>query len=83
MKSWWRFVFFGLVMIRLTSILPQTLGTEAKMSKLESAMDTLIDVFEYHSSKDGNKFQLSRIELRNLLGGELSGYLEVPTPQSR
>lgn len=82
MKSWWRFVFSGLVMIRLTSFLPQTLGTEAKMSKLESAMDTLIDVFQYYSSKDGNKFQLSRIELRNLLRGELSGYLEVLTPQS-
>ncbi|XP_051262390.1 protein S100-A1 [Dicentrarchus labrax] len=47
------------------------------MSKLESAMETLIDVFKYYSSKEGDKFQLNRSELKNLLQGELGEYLEV------
>nr|XP_046256834.1 protein S100-A1-like [Scatophagus argus]XP_046256835.1 protein S100-A1-like [Scatophagus argus] len=46
------------------------------MSKLESAMDTLLEVFQYYSSKEGDKFQLNRVELRNLLRGELSQYLQ-------
>ncbi|XP_035533244.1 protein S100-A1-like [Morone saxatilis] len=48
-----------------------------KMSKLESAMETLIEVFKYHSSKDCNKFMLSKGELKNLLRGELNQYLEA------
>lgn len=50
-----------------------------KMSKLETAMDSLIEVFQYYSSKEGDKFLLSRGELRNLLRGELSHYLQVLT----
>lgn len=49
------------------------------MSKLETAMDTLVEVFQYYSSKEGDKFLLSRGELRNLLRGELSNYLQVLT----
>ena len=51
---------------------------KTKMSKLETAMDTIVDVFQYYSSTEGDKFKLSRRELKNLLQGELSSYLQVP-----
>ncbi|XP_030250370.1 protein S100-A1 [Sparus aurata] len=47
------------------------------MSKLETAMDTIVNVFQYYSSNEGDKFKLNRRELKNLLQGELSSYLQV------
>uniref|UniRef100_A0A4W5LPX3 Protein S100 n=1 Tax=Hucho hucho TaxID=62062 RepID=A0A4W5LPX3_9TELE len=44
-------------------------------SKLESAMEGLILVFHSYSSKEGDKYKLSKIELKNLLQGELSDFL--------
>ncbi|XP_064804400.1 protein S100-A1 [Oncorhynchus masou masou] len=44
-------------------------------SKLESAMEGLIRVFHSYSSKEGDKYKLSKVELKNLLQGELSDFL--------
>ncbi|KAF5907732.1 uncharacterized protein DAT39_002546, partial [Clarias magur] len=44
-------------------------------SQLENAMETLIKVFHTYSSKEGDKYKLSKAELKSLLQGELSVYL--------
>ncbi|XP_039973420.1 protein S100-A1-like [Xiphias gladius] len=52
------------------------IGTGTNVSKLESAMDTLIEVFQCYASKGGNKYKLDFLELRRLIQGELSHYLQ-------
>ncbi|KAM9294646.1 protein S100-A1 [Gastrophryne carolinensis] len=47
------------------------------MSQLENAMETLIDVFHTYSGKEGDKFKLSKRELKDLLQNELGEYLET------
>ncbi|CAL8247769.1 unnamed protein product [Lota lota] len=44
-------------------------------SQLESAMEGLIKVFHSYSSKEGDKYKLSRAEMKSLLQGELSDFL--------
>lgn len=46
-------------------------------SELETAMETLINVFHTHSGKEGDKYKLSKKELKELLQTELSGFLDV------
>ncbi|XP_077319987.1 protein S100-A1-like [Lithobates pipiens] len=46
------------------------------MSKLEKAMDTLIDVFHTYSAREGDKHKLCKRELKDLLQNELGEYLE-------
>ncbi|EHB07773.1 Protein S100-A1 [Heterocephalus glaber] len=46
-------------------------------SELETAMETLINVFHTHSSKEGDKYKLSKKELKELLQTELSGFLDA------
>lgn len=46
-------------------------------SDLETAMETLISVFHTHSGKEGDKYKLSKKELKELLQTEFSGFLEV------
>lgn len=46
-------------------------------SELETAMETLINVFHAHSGKEGDKYKLSKKELKELLQTELSGFLDV------
>ncbi|XP_074540333.1 toll-like receptor 18 [Halichoeres trimaculatus] len=41
-------------------------------SKLQGAMETLIEVFHSYSGKEGDKFKLSKAELKTLLHEELS-----------
>nr|XP_008541472.1 PREDICTED: protein S100-A1 [Equus przewalskii] len=48
-------------------------------SELETAMETLISVFHAHSGKEGDKYKLSKKELKELLQTELSGFLDVST----
>lgn len=48
-------------------------------SELETAMETLINVFHAHSGKEGDKYKLSKKELKELLQTELSGFLDVST----
>lgn len=42
-------------------------------------METLINVFHAHSGKEGDKYKLSKKELKELLQTELSGFLDVST----
>ncbi|CAL8339434.1 unnamed protein product [Gadus morhua 'NCC'] len=44
-------------------------------SQLESAMEGLIKVFHSYSSKEGDKYKLSKAEMKSLLQGELSEFL--------
>ncbi|XP_028836281.1 protein S100-A1 [Denticeps clupeoides] len=44
-------------------------------SKLESAMEGLIKVFHTYSSKEGDKYKLSKVEMKSLLQEELSDFL--------
>ncbi|XP_038832624.1 protein S100-A1-like [Salvelinus namaycush] len=44
-------------------------------SKLESSMEGLIQVFHSYSAKEGDKYKLSKVELKSLLQGELSDFL--------
>lgn len=48
-------------------------------SELETAMETLINVFHAHSGKEGDKYKLNKKELKELLQTELSGFLDVST----
>ncbi|XP_077061700.1 toll-like receptor 18 [Siphateles boraxobius] len=45
------------------------------VSKLENAMEGLITVFHTYSSKEGDKYKLSKAELKSLLHGELGDFL--------
>ncbi|XP_048366056.1 protein S100-A1 [Sphaerodactylus townsendi] len=45
-------------------------------SQLESAMEGLITVFHNYSGKEGDKYKLSKKELKELLQNELSMFLE-------
>uniref|UniRef100_A0A2K6LKP2 Protein S100 n=2 Tax=Rhinopithecus TaxID=542827 RepID=A0A2K6LKP2_RHIBE len=51
--------------------------TAAMGSELETAMETLINVFHAHSGKEGDKYKLSKKELKELLQTELSGFLDA------
>ncbi|XP_035277694.1 toll-like receptor 18 [Anguilla anguilla] len=49
--------------------------TNIMVSKLENAMESLIRVFHNYSSKEGDKYKLSKVELKSLLQGELCDFL--------
>ncbi|KAM9488621.1 LOW QUALITY PROTEIN: protein S100-A1-like [Clarias gariepinus] len=58
-----------------TGAFPFSIITGNMASQLENAMETLIKVFHTYSSKEGDKYKLSKTELKSLLQGELSVYL--------
>ncbi|GCC41847.1 hypothetical protein chiPu_0025679, partial [Chiloscyllium punctatum] len=47
------------------------------LSQLESAMDNIIKVFYKYSGKEGDKYTLTKAELKDLLKGELEAFLKV------
>lgn len=49
-------------------------------SNLQTAMEGLISVFHSYSGKEGDKYKLSKAELKNLLQGELVEFLTVSVP---
>ncbi|NXI72113.1 S100Z protein, partial [Anseranas semipalmata] len=42
---------------------------------LEDAMNTLIGIFHHYSGKEGDRYKLSRVELKELLTSELTDFL--------
>lgn len=46
-------------------------------TKLQSAMENLILVFHTYSGREGDKYKLSNLEMKNLLRGELAELLTV------
>lgn len=48
-----------------------------KASTLENAMQLMIHTFHKYSGHEGDKYTLSRAELREMLSTELGNYLEV------
>ncbi|XP_068189197.1 S100 calcium binding protein S isoform X1 [Antennarius striatus] len=55
--------------------MPDTIMSKEPSSDLESAMQMLIKTFHKYSGKEGDKYTLSRGELRELLVEELGTYL--------
>ncbi|XP_049901993.1 protein S100-A1 [Epinephelus moara] len=49
--------------------------SDPKESNLQNAMEAIIQVFHSYSGKEGDKYKLSKVELKNLLKGELSDFL--------
>jgi len=50
-------------------------------SQLQKAMEGLIEVFHSYSGKEGDKYKLSKLELKSLLQGELADFLSVSVTQ--
>ncbi|XP_032902912.1 protein S100-A1-like [Amblyraja radiata] len=46
------------------------------LSQLEGAMDAIIKVFYNYSGKEGDKYTLTKSELKDLLKGELGAFLK-------
>ncbi|XP_048469983.1 protein S100-A1-like [Rhincodon typus] len=46
------------------------------LSQLEGAMDDIIKVFYKYSGKEGDKYILTKAELKDLLKGELGAFLK-------
>ncbi|CAG5886112.1 unnamed protein product [Menidia menidia] len=57
------------------SKMPDTIMSKEPTSNLESAMQMLIKTFHKYSGKEGDKYTLSRGELKELLLEELGSYL--------
>ncbi|KAJ8000334.1 hypothetical protein DPEC_G00203750 [Dallia pectoralis] len=57
------------------SKMPETIMSKEPSSNLENAMQMLIKTFHKYSGKEGDKYTLSRGELRELLTEELGSYL--------
>ncbi|XP_021232419.1 protein S100-A1 isoform X2 [Numida meleagris] len=61
--------------VRRGAQVPPAAGAMA--SQLEGAMETLINVFHHYSGKEGDKYKLSKKELKELLQSELGCFLET------
>uniref|UniRef100_A0A9L0RKX8 Protein S100-A1 n=1 Tax=Equus caballus TaxID=9796 RepID=A0A9L0RKX8_HORSE len=68
---------FGCLSRTCSHLRPRLTVSCAMGSELETAMETLISVFHAHSGKEGDKYKLSKKELKELLQTELSGFLDA------
>ncbi|XP_005505994.4 protein S100-Z [Columba livia] len=57
------------------NICPTALPFTAMSTPLEDAMDTLIRIFHHYSGKEGDRYKLSKGELKELLTSELTDFL--------
>ncbi|XP_078527584.1 protein S100-A1 isoform X2 [Lissotriton helveticus] len=51
-------------------------------SQLEDAMQAMITVFHKYSGREGDKYKLSKKELKDLIHHELGGFLETQKDMS-
>lgn len=56
---------------------PPAAPTHQMSPKLQEAMEGLISVFHSYSANEGDKYKLSKAELKTLLQGELACLLAV------
>ncbi|XP_064293869.1 corticotropin-releasing factor-binding protein isoform X1 [Phalacrocorax carbo] len=56
---------------------PAALPLIAMSTLLEDAMDTLIRIYHHYSGKEGDRYKLSKGELKELLTSELSDFLSI------
>lgn len=56
---------------------PTDLPLIVMSTPLEDAMDTLIRIFHHYSGKEGDRYKLSKGELKELLTSELTDFLSV------
>ncbi|XP_074992897.1 protein S100-Z [Calonectris borealis] len=69
-------LWFGSCAISLTlDLCPAALPLTAMSTPLEDAMDTLIRIFHHYSGKEGDRYKLSKGELKELLTSELTDFL--------
>ncbi|XP_064497673.1 protein S100-Z [Pseudopipra pipra] len=54
---------------------PTALPLTAMTTPLKDAMDTLIKIFHHYSGKEGDRYKLSKGELKELLTNELTDFL--------
>ncbi|XP_069736572.1 protein S100-Z isoform X1 [Phaenicophaeus curvirostris] len=54
---------------------PAALPLTTMSTPLEDAMDTLIRIFHHYSGKEGDRYKLSKGELKELLTSELTDFL--------
>ncbi|XP_050769564.1 protein S100-Z [Gymnogyps californianus] len=64
-------IFLHTHQLACTAALPLT----AMSTPLEDAMDTLIRIFHHYSGKEGDRYKLSKGELKELLTSELTDFL--------
>nr|XP_005505994.3 protein S100-Z [Columba livia] len=64
-------IFWHILQLACKPALPFT----AMSTPLEDAMDTLIRIFHHYSGKEGDRYKLSKGELKELLTSELTDFL--------
>ncbi|XP_069074175.1 protein S100-A1 isoform X4 [Pleurodeles waltl] len=59
-----------------------TISEGTMTSQLEDAMQAMITVFHKYSGREGDKYKLSKKELKDLIHNELGGFLETQKDMS-
>lgn len=71
-------LWFGSCAMSLTlGLCPAALLLTVMSTPLEDAMVTLIRIFHHYSGKEGDRYKLSKGELKELLTSELTDFLSV------
>lgn len=70
-------LWFGSCAMSVMYLCPTALLLTAMTTPLEDAMDTLIRIFYHYSGKEGDRYKLSKGELKELLTSELTDFLSV------
>ncbi|XP_072715808.1 protein S100-Z [Ciconia boyciana] len=71
-------LWFGCCTMSLTlDLCPAALPLTATSTPLEDTMDTLIRIFHHYSGKEGDRYKLSKEELKELLTSELTDFFSA------